>query len=177
MESEQLEEWRTLQKSAKAILRKGYTGNHPGSRVFQLLIIPSFTSAVSIEAYAQSEDTNDYWFVRMLWEWDKDYEKFRTPVERLRHPFPLSPTIKSEMLILKDIFPGRIIQKLRSVQIPAWVESKAIGLDGTMYELLLGEGYLEVRYSWWECPPTEWKPLAEIATSIQEFAEKIFIVA
>ena len=51
LEEKRFQAWLELQADALDIIRRGYREIQKGARIFQLLAIPSFSSAVSIEAF------------------------------------------------------------------------------------------------------------------------------
>jgi hypothetical protein len=51
-------------------------------------------------------------------------------------------------------------------QIASVVPEATIGLDGTIYELLIERGFSKVQFTWWCDPPLGWKALGEVARKV-----------
>lgn len=168
MDQELLREWQELQETAREILRKGYA---PATRLFQVIRCPAFEDAISWEIFEVAPAPTIYRAAKMQWLREQDSEKFRNPVERLKYPRPLKPSIETNVNALRPEFVQSILEQLKAVQIPAWPSASRIGLDGTMYELIVGGGFLSVHYRWWEQPPIEWQPLADISQAIVDQIE------
>ena len=45
-------------------------------------------------------------------------------------------------------------------------EATTIGLDGTIYELLIERSFSKVQFTWWCEPPLGWKALGEVASRV-----------
>lgn len=82
-----------------------------------------------------------------------------TPVVRLRYLRPLAPTIDVRQYPLEADWVEATKNALKSLVLPAMVESDIAGCDGTFYELAFDAGFVQARYIWWEEPPAGWLPL------------------
>jgi hypothetical protein len=171
MDKEQHQEWQKLEQEAIELVRGGLTRNEvPALKLLQLLVIPSFEPTIGVEIFRKTSRSKivSYVAAQTVWRRDWDIEKFRTPVERLKYPRSIAPTIHRKIgEVSNEIIEGWLNQ-LKSISIPAWVENESIDLDRTRYELSLGQdtSFLSVRYAWWEQPPEAWQPLARVTTEI-----------
>jgi hypothetical protein len=82
-----------------------------------------------------------------------------TPLVRLRYPRPLLPTIEVQQWPLETEWVKTAKAALQSLVIPAMVEPKVFGCDGTSYEVAFDAGFAQARYRWWEEPPAGWQAL------------------
>src|SRR5688572_17760260 len=74
------------------------------SRLFTIWVRPSFQPSFRWSVYAPRRSANPM-ASYLVWRSDVDAEKLRTPVERLKHPKELAPTIEHDAVDLdaKDI--------------------------------------------------------------------------
>jgi hypothetical protein len=173
MDAEQLKEWIDFERRAIQLVRKGNVPDEIGvMRLFQVLILPSFDEAVSWDVCREQSTSGDrrYFAVQTRWKRQVDMKMFETPVERLRHPKALYPTLGANTFEISSDAVERFLDKLRTATIPAYVEAKSIGADGTRYELSFDDYFVGARYSWWEEPPDEWK---EIGVAVLMFLKEV----
>ncbi len=175
MELEQANEWLFLEKDAINLMSQGPHDARKG--IVQVLVFPAFDNSHRSDIIEQLRPsrTSDYIGIRTEWRKDKDLEKFRTPVERLKYPRILTPTLETRSVQLDTKFVEGILGRLRTLSIPVWIDKpRGIGLDGIFFELRLGSsGFLNANYRWWVEPPEEWQPLAEVVQSVlQRFDER-----
>src|SRR5947209_15652530 len=113
------QEFQLLSAKAKQQLK-----NIPASgscrHVFSLWTMPSFSPSYRWTIFSpvprakESRPFASY----TVWRSDLDREKFRSPVERLRHPKELAPTVEDEEVWLtEDIIQG-FEQSIRGIAIP-----------------------------------------------------------
>ena len=172
MDAEQIKEWFAFEQRALESVRSGSVPSEMGiKRVLQITIVPSFEPAICWEICQRvpSSDKN-YFVVTTRWQRNDDVVKFETPVERLKHPRILDPTIETQSLDLVSFTVEEFLDRLKSVSIAAYVGETTCGFDGTQYELAFGDFFLNAKYSWWQEPPIEWKPLGE---AVMDFLHKL----
>jgi hypothetical protein len=64
-----------------------------------------------------------------------------------------------------------ILSRLRSVRIPLTLAQMSAGLDGTSFELAVGNFFCNARIGWWCKLPNEWQELAPIVTELEQLME------
>jgi hypothetical protein len=159
MERENIAEWRNLEDSALKILRTGEP--NASLRFIQLLIIPSFEPVIAYDVHdvSRKDHPKNYLARYTCWRRDIDAEKFRTPLERLKYPRPLKPTFESKSFSITSKAVVEILDRFRTVSIPTFINRSALGLDGTAYEVEIGDQLQGCRFHWWEEQPAEWQAL------------------
>jgi len=157
MEQEQIREYGRLQEDITSKLR----------HVFQYLILPSFTPPVAWDVFRRPRQAHedDYVLVRSSWRSDLDLEKLRTPVERLRYPYPLTPTIEVHQLNVSSSDLAHLASELAGLELAIGSPPSVGGVDGVGYEVAIEQpphiaSAAKCRLSWWHKPPTEWSALA-----------------
>jgi hypothetical protein len=147
----------------------GYT------RRAQALIMPSFDDweAYEILVPGRAEDLHPRG-VKTVWRQSVDISKFRSPVVRLQHGFArLVPTVET----FEAMLPLVSVEALLSGA-PSWLEmpkpDDSIGIDGTSYEVVVGDGFRWSRHHWWEKPPEGWEPLADFIHDMKQVIESHF---
>jgi len=137
-------------------------------------VLPSFLDDFGWEVCQQTSRSNERrcFAIRTTWRRHEDYGKCESPVERLKHiGTTLEPTIETETIELSSDLVDSFLDRFRSITLPAFVDLKSIGCDGTSYEFCFGRYFLSARYHWWETPPDEWKPLSEAVSEILKYLE------
>ena len=169
MEPEQCREYRRLQDDIIGKLREhAFIDDREAHHGFQYLILPAFDPPVSWDVFRQRhrgrEDT--LILVRTVWRSDVDVEKLQSPVERLRHPYPLIPTIEVHQLHADPGELSRLAADLANLSLPIGAPRSVSGVDGVHYEVAIEQPphdnalAAKCRLSWWCQPPVEWEGLA-----------------
>lgn len=144
-----------------------------GSRLLQILYLPSFDPTVSYEVFhlttfdtIKHEFEKSFHLLRTIWRMDLDMKTWHTL---------LQPTFEFKHIpINKDVVDTLYVDFQK--QIPIWfyptVEDDYLGNDGTNYELAFGGGFLSVRYNWWSDKPDGWQPLYDaVDKAIAQFED------
>ena len=165
MEQEQINEFGHVQEAAIERLRTatGWRSARKGSLKFQLLTLPSFENGVSWEVrevHLRHRDSQTRLY-RYCWRMDVDLDAFSSPVKRLKHPRPYSPTIEVAYVEVDQTIVARYQQRISSTPVSLVAPKNSIGLDGVIYELALGD-FCQSRLCWWCKLPEEWQPLQPI---------------
>jgi len=93
---------------------------------------------------------------------DVDQEKLRSPVDRLKYPKDLVPTIENDDVWLTRAEASEMEQKLRGIAIPIFLgPPTAVGCDGTGFEFQHDHLFFGARLHWWENEPPEWRPFTQ----------------
>lgn len=168
MDREQAAEWQALQRQAKATLSEGHPSPLGAALIFRLGVFPAFSAATCVEVFQLKAATAAYHLIHSRWDFEADFAKFRTPLERLKHPLQLQPTIRTYTCVPSADFIMPLLQTLRVTHLPLWAAPQGIGLDGTAYQLTLGGGQANVCYRWQEPPPPAWAVLGQLAHTVLE---------
>ncbi len=154
MDAEQHAEWIALSEAARDALASGNWS-------LRLGFFPSFEDAWTIGlAKTAGRGEVGYEVRARIWRRGTDFDKFRTPVERLRYPRSLPPTIDSAAAPIERPLAEQIIASLQEVRIPAVPKERPCGADGVAHELFAGDAFCSCAFRWWSVPPEGWRPLA-----------------
>jgi hypothetical protein len=145
MAQEHVEEWSRLRAEARTALSPGYA-------LLRLSTFPSFENSVSFVADFRGRLT------RLEWRRDLDLEKFDSPVELLRHPRRLWPTIETAVTATGKPIVDEWITRFAKIAIPAAHADRAIFIDGVEFELELG-GQQGACFYWNSGGPPAWAGL------------------
>ena len=95
----------------------------------------------------------------------------RSPVERLKHRRPYQPTIEVEWTAIDRVRVENLFNRFRAISVPLAFQNQSIGLDGTSYELALGNYMYHSRIHWWSQLPPPWRALQPVVTELLELFE------
>lgn len=156
MDNQHPSEWWKLQEDARTQI-----GANEG--LLQLITLPSFENACSYAIFRETDRKKPvmYKLHCKLWRRDIDVEKFRTPLERVKYPHKLFPTIETIIRPLENTWTENILARFTSIAIPPWVSEHYWGQDGVTYELRFEEPFFKAHYRWWVEAPEAWKLLAD----------------
>jgi len=169
MEQEQQEAWHSFERNVVSRTREEY---HPGEAgvmcLLRIIVDPSFDPLVSWRVCRQSSRSEGdvYFALFSRWRRDEDVKKFLTPIERLKHPRTLTPTVENGRVELDGKFVEDVMRRFETASIPAFIAEHIIGADGESYELTIGSHFLEAKYSWWVSPPAGWVSLGRIVRDV-----------
>lgn len=179
MEQEQVREYGHLQDDIIVKLRHHtFVDGLEAQHVFQYLILPSFTPPIAWDVFRRRRrgHEDDFVLVRSAWWSDLDLEKLRSPVERLRYPYPLVPSVEVHQLNAASGELAQLAAELAALRLPIGAPPSVGGIDGVTYEVAIEQPphysalTAKCRLSWWHKPPVEW---AELAAWVQ-CAEAVF---
>ncbi len=143
-------------------------------QVFSLWTLPSFTPSSRWTVYSpsRSKKGKSPFASYTVWRSDLDMEKFKSPLERLRHPKDLVPTIENETVGLTGDDIEEFVQRVRGISIPFFLGSPSVvGCDGTNFKFHYDEFFFGGSLHWWEDRPLEWRPFTEVVRRIAEDLE------
>jgi hypothetical protein len=143
-------------------------------RLFSFWEFPSFapSSCWTVYAHCSFAHATTPFAEYTVWRSDIDLEKLRTPVERLKHPKDLRPTIESESVQLSDAALQAIEFAIRDVAVPFFVRGPSVvGLDGTRFEFQYSRTCLLASLEWRENHPEEWRPFTDALFAVIEDLE------
>ena len=175
MDKENANEWYVLQRRAYEIVREGNEPRQRGMRLCHIAVLPSFECIIGWDIYQRFDkvDEKEYYAIRLTWLRRDDAMRLESPVERLKYPRALEPTILREAVELSSREAKSLLEKFTVISIPAAVYKYDVGLDGTSYEVSLGHFHPCAHYSWWEEPPVAWKPLHDALIDAFEYLEAL----
>ncbi len=143
--------------------------------MLSIWVRPSFTPPYRYTVYTPFSSAKLYqpFASYTVWRSDLDLSRLRTPVERLRHPKDLAPTIEDGSLWLTDADVEGFRERLRGICVPLYPRpSNRIVCDGTGFELCWDETLYGTSLRWWEDGPSEWRPLTTVIGQIAGELEK-----
>jgi hypothetical protein len=182
---EEMRQWDLLRDQALAEVRAGLAVNsrlRSSRLLLRTLEVPAFHDAVGWELFALPASDSaalSYMAHRTAWMRTADQSAFYDPngplatLRRRIHGMP-EPTIvhnavTPDMPIVEDI-----LQRLSAIRIPLMVPSHGVGLDGTHFELHLGDHWNSVVLHWWMTTPEEWRGVEEAIHSLWDHLEACF---
>ena len=162
------QEFRMLSEAAEQRL-KNVAASEGYRQVFSVWIMPSFSPSFRWTVFSPTSCAKGSWpFASYsVWRSDLDWQKFASPVERLRHPKDLAPTIEDERVWLTPDVTQDFEQRIRAISIPFFLRSPSFaGCDGTRFEFHYDELLFGGSIHWWEDHPEEWRPFTEAVAKI-----------
>jgi hypothetical protein len=151
-----------LRNNAARKLRSGFPQKSRDQRTLQLIAMPSFRPWASWELHKTRrvfEPNERSILVVESGRSDRDCEKLRDPVTRLKYPKMLQPALEVPARQISPEFAQSTLDDLRNMSLPVHPGSVPIALDGTSYELTTGFGLSgEATFSWHESAPVSWAP-------------------
>jgi len=170
MDPEQQEEWHRFRHAAEQVLR----GEGRDTPIVRFLVLPAATACRSHEIVRQGGRRKPprYLAVEMTWRLEDDIAKFRSPVERLKHPHGLSPTIECREGVLQPHWVQPLIDEFKSLRLPIVPDHFRFGVDGVTYELRVGERFGGAILRWWMEPPAGWEILTSICRKVEALVRR-----
>jgi hypothetical protein len=162
------QEFKLLSEKARRQLSEVTTGESY-QHVFSIWTWPTFGPSVRWTVYSPRPQARgkSAFASYTLWRSDLDLEKFRSPVERLRYPGDLAPTIRDESVWLTANDVEGFVQFIRGISIPIFPENPStFGLDGCRFEFRFAQMLFGGSSHWWENYPQEWRPFTEAIMKI-----------
>jgi hypothetical protein len=165
-----LAEWRRLEADALAQLRDGWyatEGRRRGTSLARALVHRSHSDPTAYEAARDRE--GHLWVARAVWQMGADMHRLRLAGADAG---PFDPTVDVARGEAHGAAFDRLLRALARASVPGVPPPGASGLDGTSYELALGDDYWTwVRYAWWSKPPEGWEPVARFLDGFVRLAE------
>ena len=172
MQTQQQQELYKLTDAATQLIE---TAPESGSfdHVFSYWRLPAFHDLQRTTLYSpkRPDSGKDSFVTITKWRRELDLDKLRDPVERLKHPKELEPTIEEASIVLEPDFVARVVGDLASVSLPSIRPDESIvGLDGIRYRFAFSSGYSSIDISWWCNHPKAWQ---EAAKQIEEVVLRV----
>ena len=167
-----------LTNSALNLLKKAPVSGSYNVR-FSYWRLPAFHNQTRLTLYIphpRAKPDIEPFFTVSTWRRDTDLDKLRDPIERLRHPKLLKPTIEEiNKQISKDKV-DQITSSLSRIPLPSLLPNEnTIGFDGTRYRFSFDQGYYSLDLQWWCDYPKAWKSTIDDINNIISELEEISV--
>ncbi len=175
-------EWEAFRSLALTAVRVGFRPEsihgQANERLLQIVRLPSFDAVTGWEVFRVTDQdakgSSRYIAAGVRWDQKRDVDMFYHPIERLtvlrlKYLRRLSPALTfTTRSLTEEAAHGveSMIALLLSSPVPLLLSRKHLGLDGTSYELGMGDHWAGVRFHWWEQAPPEWNILQETVGSL-----------
>lgn len=168
MEHLQQREWFELQSQTWQLLRqRDHVLRSKHTPLFQYLVRPSFTDTWCIDIVRTGEELGIY---HTTWRTMRDLGAFSTAMERLRHPRPFVPTLESTQFDSNMVDANSFLTRISGIRLPLKPTKNWISLDGTSFELQIGNGTNGILLQWHNYLPDEWIELVDIVEALNALA-------
>ncbi|MCP4370816.1 MAG: hypothetical protein GY797_22285 [Deltaproteobacteria bacterium] len=142
-------------------------------RIFRVRIFSNYELPASYGVYQNYHQPDKYFGIIKRWRQDTDLNKLRNPIERLKHPEHLKPTIENYSFELEIGFIQSVLDELKVIKLPVFIgDYSPRGLDRINYEIELGSLFSTSRFYWSEKCPSEWEPLKKFIQKIVQLLDK-----
>lgn len=129
-------------------------------QVFSFWRLPAFHDQVRTTLYTpRRPGSGKEPFVTITtWKRSQDVDKLRDPLERLRHPKDLRPTLEESSMVVDADTVAQVIADLSAISLPSIRPIEGVvGLDGVGYRFSFSQGYFSLDLSWWCDLPSVWR--------------------
>ncbi len=170
MEQLQQQEWYELRSRTWHLLRqRDHILRSKHTPVFQYLVRPSLSDTWCIDIVQTGDDLGVYY---TTWRMTRDLEAFSTAMERLKHPRPYVPTIESTRFDFDSLGAESLLSRISKVRIPLELTRNWISLDGTSFEMQIGNGTNGILLQWHNRLPDEWLELSDTVELLNELTRR-----
>jgi hypothetical protein len=161
--------WRELERKALAQIDAGQLSDLPHcTRVLQFQVLPSFSNPRSWSVYRHG---SGYVATQIVWHREAeapapealDFDSITKLRFRYKGLEGIEPTLTTLQIPLETTKIEPLLERLNRVHIPLIfsINTDLVGLDGTNYELRIGNSAGVATFSWWCDQPAQWWPLRE----------------
>jgi hypothetical protein len=141
--------------------------------LFTLVELPSFKASASWTVCAATKAEQKFTVHTKTWRSDVDLRIFESPLERLRHPKDLLPTVQEEVCEIPASEISRHEAALAGLRFaPYLAMPTSMYCDGTSYEFLSDVLFSSCRLTWHEDGPEEWRSEVAVLRRILEDLKK-----
>jgi len=169
MDTELSKEWMALQFAMRDRLRtKHYIDLFGYTELLQYAVFPSFENPWSWDILSKTHG-DDVAVWKTIWRFDIDKVAFSSPIERLKHPRPFSPTVESFRLEVDHKLALEVVERFYVLDVPIHAPDHLMGLDGTSYELQIGSSFCACHLNWWAEIPKTWETIENPICELEEF--------
>jgi hypothetical protein len=171
MEQLQQQEWYDLRSRTWQLLRqRDHILRSKHQPLFQYLVRPSFTDTWCIDIVQTGDDFGVY---HTIWRMTYDLAAFSTAIERLKHPRPYIPTLESIQVGPERLDAESVLTRISKIRLPLKLTKNRISLDGTSFEMQIGNGRNGMLLQWHNQLPEEWAELSNIVESLNELTREL----
>jgi len=173
MGNQQSGEFEELTKRAMDQLRQG--SSHVGYRCeLQALLLPSTGDCIGYEIFTQVRRAGDpVLAVKTVWKRTQDQQKFESPLARMKYGARLEPTLSHTKIPVSHDYVSALLERASNLAVQVRVPVPSLGLDGTSYELAVGDYWAVARFHWWESPPNGWRSVRDLWVAIKAFMDLV----
>ena len=150
MELEQAEQLQQLTQRAHTLL-------FANSWTVRLGVQPAFDNSSVVGVLSDKPGV----IVARTWRRHEDARKFATPVERLKHPANLQPTVIQMNVDDSQGVATAALRCLAEIRLPVLPESRRAILDGTRHSVLVNDANTAINLSWSNQGPEEWHMVSQ----------------
>jgi hypothetical protein len=130
--------------------------------IFSFWTLPSFRDQNRVSVYTPHPRSRESDLVPFMskttWRRTADLDKVRNPVERLKHPRELEPTMEEATKSLSPSLVDDAVRELSTIEVPSLMPNEVVlGLDGVRFRFLFNKGYYGLDLSWWAHLPSAWQ--------------------
>lgn len=162
------QEFQVLSEKARQHL-KDVPESESYRHVFSLWTYPSFAPAsrCTVHSPLPRAKGKQPFISFTTWRSDLDLEKLRSPVERLKYPKELAPTIQDDVLWLEESEVEEVEARIRDLSIPIYLgQTTVLGCDGTGFEFRYDKLFYGISLHWWEDQPSQWRAFTEAVVRV-----------
>jgi hypothetical protein len=139
--------------------------------VVRSIVLPSFTDARALElVIAEDGEHASAHLGRHVHALTIDGPKLGDPVARLAHLRGVEPTMRCDSGPVALDAARQIEAACCAMRVPLDAGEHCQGLDGTNYELQVGDARCGQSLRWWERPPPAWSELGELVRRLDDLA-------
>jgi hypothetical protein len=166
-------EFEDLAKRAIDQLRQG--SSHVGYRCeLQALLLPSKGDCICYEIFTPVRRAEDpVLAIKTVWKKGIDAQKFESPLARMKFGSHLEPTLEHTKIPVSHDYVSALLERASRLAVQVRVAVPSLSLDGTSYELAIGDFWAAARFHWWESPPNQWKGVRDLWVAIKAFMDLV----
>jgi hypothetical protein len=103
--------------------------------VMKVVLLPSFKMSSRYELFAsRSGPSQAFVAAHSTWDIEEEMKKFASPLERLRHPVEIQPTISRNTAVADADAARTLLESIARIEVPPIPANAHWGLDGTTVE-------------------------------------------
>lgn len=164
MQREQQEELWRLTEEARKVLDAPVELSGYLPRVFSFWRLPAFHNLTRTTLYAPGcrRESKQPFFTVTTWRRDVDQDKLRDPIERLRHPRILAPTMEESRVEVSTEVVAGLVAELSGIALPVLRPDEGLlGTDGIDFRFSFSQGFYALDLKWWGDGPRCWRAATE----------------
>jgi len=170
---QQSTEFEELSKRAIDQLRQG--SSQVGYRCeLQALLLPSTGDCISYEIFTPVRRAEDSVLaIKTVWKRNLDAQKLESPLARMKYGSHLEPTLEHTKIPVSHDYVSALLDRASRLAVQVRVPVPSLSLDGTGYELAIGDFWAAARFHWWESPPSQWRAVRDLWVAVKAFMDLV----